>query len=78
MQGVTHVSRMVQYPADPSTDTPALWVAHFAHPIEAEWIARSAPSPKDWPRLLLQVCCQTSKELEDAAQITDVCSNEMI
>eukprot|EP00775_Hariotina_reticulata_P010980 gene10980-11135_t len=55
IQGVTHVSRMVQYPADPSTDTPPLWVAHFAHPIEAEWIARSTRCPKDWPRLLLQV-----------------------
>lgn len=55
LQGVTHVSQMVQYPADPSTDTPTVWVAHFAHPIEAEWIARSTPAPKDWPKVLLQV-----------------------
>lgn len=55
LQGVTHVSQMVQYPADCSTDTPALWVAHFAHPIEVEWIAKEAPTPKDWPRMLLQV-----------------------
>jgi hypothetical protein len=55
VQGVTHVSQMTQYPADVSTDTPALWVAHFAHPIEVEWVARTAPTPKDWPRLLLQV-----------------------
>lgn len=54
-QGVTHVSQMVQYPADASTDTPPVWVAHFAHPIEVEWVARAAPAPKDWPRLLLQV-----------------------
>lgn len=46
---------MVQYPADPATDTPAVWVAHFAHPIEVEWVARVAPAPKDWPKLLLQV-----------------------
>jgi hypothetical protein len=57
VQGVTHVSQMTQYPADVSTDTPALWVAHFAHPIEVEWVARTAPTPKDWPRLLLQVSC---------------------
>jgi hypothetical protein len=55
MQGVTQVSQMVQYPADPSIDTPPVWVAHFAHPIEVEWVARAAPAPKDWPRLLLQV-----------------------
>eukprot|EP00878_Enallax_costatus_P019540 GHUV01020615.1.p1 GENE.GHUV01020615.1~~GHUV01020615.1.p1 ORF type:complete len:419 (+),score=117.15 GHUV01020615.1:376-1632(+) len=55
VQGVTHVSQMVQYPSDPSTDTPAVWVAHFAHPIEVEWVARTAPAPKDWPMLLLQV-----------------------
>jgi len=52
---VTQVSQMVQYPADSSTDTPAVWVAHFAHPIEVEWVARAAPAPKDWPKLLLQV-----------------------
>uniref|UniRef100_A0A383VLW8 Ig-like domain-containing protein n=1 Tax=Tetradesmus obliquus TaxID=3088 RepID=A0A383VLW8_TETOB len=56
VQGVTHVSQMTQYPADAANDTPALWVAHFAHPIEVEWVARTAPTPKDWPRLLLQVC----------------------
>ncbi|WIA10234.1 hypothetical protein OEZ85_010434 [Tetradesmus obliquus] len=56
IQGVTHVSQMTQYPADAANDTPALWVAHFAHPIEVEWVARTAPTPKDWPRLLLQVC----------------------
>jgi hypothetical protein len=55
VQGVTHVSQITQYPADVSNDTPALWVAHFAHPIEVEWVARTAPTPKDWPRLLLQV-----------------------
>jgi hypothetical protein len=49
------VSQMVQYPADASIDTPPVWVAHFAHPIEVEWVARAAPAPKDWPRLLLQV-----------------------
>ncbi|WIA30296.1 hypothetical protein OEZ86_000384 [Tetradesmus obliquus] len=56
IQGVTHVSQMTQYPPDATNDTPALWVAHFAHPIEVEWVARTAPAPKDWPRLLLQVC----------------------
>eukprot|EP00879_Flechtneria_rotunda_P033491 GHRR01037099.1.p1 GENE.GHRR01037099.1~~GHRR01037099.1.p1 ORF type:complete len:188 (+),score=43.64 GHRR01037099.1:416-979(+) len=56
IQGVSHVSRMVQYPADPSTDSPAVWVAHFAHPLEVEWVAKAAPNPKDWPHLLLQVC----------------------
>lgn len=55
VQGVTQVSQMVQYPGDPSIDTPPVWVAHFAHPIEVEWVARAAPAPKDWPRLLLQV-----------------------
>jgi hypothetical protein len=54
-QGVTHVSQMVQYPADASVDTPPVWVAHFAHPIEVEWVARAVPAPRDWPRLLLQV-----------------------
>jgi hypothetical protein len=55
VQGVSQVSQMVQYPADPSIDTPPVWVAHFAHPIEVEWVARAVPAPKDWPRLLLQV-----------------------
>jgi hypothetical protein len=73
LQGVTHVSRMVQYPRDPSTDTSALWVAHFAHPIEVEWVARTPPAPKDWPRLFLQVgtsvaACAWQQALPGAAQ----------
>lgn len=59
VQGVSQVSQMVQYPADPSIDTPPVWVAHFAHPIEVEWVARAVPAPKDWPRLLLQVGLST-------------------
>jgi hypothetical protein len=55
VQGVSQVSQMVQYPADPSIDTHPVWVAHFAHPIEVEWVAHAVPAPKDWPRLLLQV-----------------------
>ncbi|KAF8069461.1 MKS1 [Scenedesmus sp. PABB004] len=55
-EGVSHVSQMTCYPPDPASDTPALWVAHFAHPVEAEWVARAPPRPGAWPRLLLQVC----------------------
>ena len=56
LQGVTHVSKMVQYPGDPSDDTPPTWVAHFAHPLEVEWVATQTPPPGKWPMLLLQVC----------------------
>ncbi|GBF94402.1 hypothetical protein Rsub_07216 [Raphidocelis subcapitata] len=56
LAGVTQVSKAVCYPEDPSSSTPPLWVAHWAHPIEAEWVARAAPPPGRWPVLTLQVC----------------------
>ena len=46
---------MVEYPADPSRDVQPTHIAHFAFPIEAEWTAREAPAPGQWPRLLMQV-----------------------
>ncbi|KXZ49797.1 hypothetical protein GPECTOR_19g248 [Gonium pectorale] len=51
--GVTHVSRSTSYPACPATDTPAREVAHFAHPLELEWISR-APGPP--PSNKMPVC----------------------
>lgn len=56
-QGVTAVSKLVPYPPDP--DSPSglpLWVAHWAHPLELEWVAKAAPPPRAWPLLLMQVC----------------------
>lgn len=56
VQGVTHISAMTKYPKDSSDDTHATWVAHFAHPLEFEWVAKQAPAAGKWPTLLLQVC----------------------
>jgi hypothetical protein len=54
-QGVTHVSRVVLYPEHPADPAPPPWVAHWAHPFEAEWVAREVPPPNKWPVLTLQV-----------------------
>jgi hypothetical protein len=54
-QGVTHISKVVCYPEDPSDCSPPTWVAHWAHPLEAEWVAREPPPPAKWPVLIVQV-----------------------
>ncbi|EFJ41998.1 hypothetical protein VOLCADRAFT_119536 [Volvox carteri f. nagariensis] len=46
IQGVTHISRVTVYPPDPATDTPPRDVAHFAHPLELEWVSRPAAVPE--------------------------------
>jgi hypothetical protein len=49
------VSKVVRYPEDPPGCAPAPWVAHWAHPLEAEWLARGGPPPPGaWPVLTLQ------------------------
>jgi hypothetical protein len=49
---------MVCYPGDPSSHDPhPTWAAHWAHPLEAEWVARGLPPPGQWPILTLQVGC---------------------
>ncbi|GMH40514.1 hypothetical protein BSKO_08418 [Bryopsis sp. KO-2023] len=56
LQGVTQVSKMVKYPADRSEGTPAMYVAHWAQPIEAELVTHKDPGSSKWPVLLFQVC----------------------
>ncbi|GIL65137.1 hypothetical protein Vafri_18949, partial [Volvox africanus] len=61
-QGVTHISRVTVYPADPATNTPARDVAHFSHPLELEWVSQPGsgphnnPQPNAYPCLFFQVC----------------------
>jgi hypothetical protein len=53
-QGVTHISRVTVYPADPATDTPARDVAHFAHPLELEWVSCGHPDSNLYPCVFFQ------------------------
>ena len=55
-QGVTHISRPTMYPEDPATDTPERSVAHFAHPIELEFVSRGKPKANRSPAMFFQVC----------------------
>jgi len=56
IKGVSHVSKVVCYPEDrSSTEPPPTWVAHWVHPLEAEWVAHTAPAPGKWPVLTLAV-----------------------